>query len=64
MEFGEPRAAAELVHKLKYALGYLSMNRAFSFAEWYEEKLHLGNIDSHIQFKKILNTVSNFLNSY
>lgn len=64
LQYSEPRAAAEIVHKLKYALGYLSMNMAFSFAELYEEKLHTGDVGSHAQFKKILTTVNTFLNRY
>ena len=64
MELSEPRAAAEIVHKLKYALGYLDMNLAFSFAELYEEKLHLGDAGSHVQFTKILAIVNTFLCRY
>lgn len=64
IEKEEPRAAAEIVHKLKYALGYLSMNEAFKFAEQYEEKLQLGDIDSHVQFNKILTIVHSFLIRY
>lgn len=57
----EPRAAAEVVHKIKYKFTMLSMKRAFYFSEAYEEQLHVGDMSSDDDFKKILKTVKEYL---
>ncbi|NNE75877.1 MAG: Hpt domain-containing protein, partial [Pricia sp.] len=57
----EPRAAAEIVHRIKYKLSVLGMERAFAFAEMHKERLHLGDKSFDSDFKGILKTISNFL---
>lgn len=57
----EPRAAAEVVYKLKYKFSVLGMKKAYVFAENHRERLHVGNMDLDADFKKILKIVSNFL---
>jgi len=61
IKLDEPRAAAEVVHKLKYKFTMLSMKRAFYFAEGYEEHLHVGDMTLDDDFKKILKTVKEYL---
>ena len=57
----EPRAAAEVVHKLKYKFSVLGMKRAFDFAEIHKEKLHVNDMDLDADFRRILKTVDIFL---
>ena len=61
MEIGEPRAASEIVNKLKYTLSFLSMNESYELTERHQEKLRSGNLSLHSQFKKILVIVHKFL---
>lgn len=61
MEVNEPRAASEIVNKLKYTLSFLSMSEAYKFAERHQENLRMANTNLHPQFKKILVTVHTFL---
>ncbi|MFH6602474.1 Hpt domain-containing protein [Maribacter algicola] len=58
---GEPRAAAEMVHKLKHKIRVLGMPKASDFAEQHEEKLHIGDTELDEDFKKILKTIDIFL---
>ncbi len=58
---GEPRAAAEMVHKLKYKIRVLGMPNASEFAERHEEKLHIGETGLDEDFKRILKTIDVFL---
>ncbi|MRI00608.1 Hpt domain-containing protein [Kriegella sp. EG-1] len=57
----EPRAAAEVVHKIKFKFSVLGMNHAFTFSEYYEEQLHVGNMALDEDFKKCLRKVNEFL---
>jgi len=61
IKIDEPRAAAEVVHKLKYKFSVLGMKKAFVFAENHKERLHDGNTDLDADFRKTLKTVSSFL---
>lgn len=61
IKINEPRAASEIVNKLKYTFSFLSMKEAYEFAEGYQEKLRTGNTKSNSRFKKILVTVHKFL---
>ncbi len=57
----EPRAASEIVNKLKYTFSFLSMTQAYKFAELHQEKLRVGDESLHNQFTKILVTIHQFL---
>jgi len=57
----EPRAAAEIVYKIKHKFIMLGMKKAFYFSEFYEEQLHMGDMTLDDDFKKILKTVNEFL---
>jgi len=57
----EPRAAAEIVHKLKYKIGVLGMSQAYEFAEQHKEKLHVGDMSLDHDFQKVLKKIDNFL---
>ena len=57
----EPRAAAEIVHKLKYKIGVLGMTQAYEFAEQHKEKLHVGDMSLDGDFKKTLKKIDSFL---
>ncbi|MGI9550146.1 MAG: Hpt domain-containing protein, partial [Aurantibacter sp.] len=57
----EPRAAAEMVRKIKFKFTVLSMNNAFDFAEFYEEKLRVGDMSLADDFRLILKKVDTFL---
>ncbi len=57
----EPRAAAEIVHKLKHKFNILSMEKAYAFAVEYEEQLQLGNMKQDLDFRKILDTITRYL---
>lgn len=57
----EPRAAAEIVHRMKYKLSVLGMEKGFAFAERHKEKLQLGDTSYDGDFKIILETISVFL---
>ncbi len=61
IKIGEPRAAAAYVYDIQYVLSILSMPSAMEFAEFYEERLHVGDMDLDDDFKKILKTVNEFL---
>lgn len=61
IKHNEPRAAAEIVHKLKYKIGVLGMSQAFEFAEEHKEKLHVGDTSLDENFKKILKKIDVFL---
>ena len=61
IKIDEPRAAAEVVHKLKYKFSVLGMKKAFIFSETHKEKLHRGEKDLDGDFRKILKIVSAFL---
>ncbi|MDE3742647.1 Hpt domain-containing protein [Maribacter polysaccharolyticus] len=57
----EPRAASEIVHKLKHKFSILSMEDAYRFAVIYEEHLRTGNTDLDLDFRRILNTITSYL---
>jgi hypothetical protein len=57
----EPRAAAEYVHKLKYRISALGMDRAFSLAEKHEERLCLGDGSLDFEFKRVLKKIDKYL---
>lgn len=59
----EPRAAAEIVHEIKFKFSILGMNNAFEFSEHYEERLHVGDTGLDKDFKKSLRKVNKFLKS-
>jgi len=61
IELEEPRAAAEAVHRLKYTFGFLGMQKSIEIATSHEERLHVGNIDLHQKFKRILTSIEDFL---
>jgi len=61
IKIDEPRAAAEVVYKLKYKFNVLGMKRAYVFAENHKERLHVGNMDLDADFRKILKIISSFL---
>ncbi|WP_273565582.1 Hpt domain-containing protein [Maribacter halichondriae] len=57
----EPRAAAEIVHKLKHKLSVLGMKESFILAERHQMELQTGNTELDSEFKKILKVVDTFL---
>ena len=57
----EPRAAAEIVHKVKFKFSILGMDWAFKFSETYQERLQVGDMEWDPIFKKILKKVQTFL---
>ncbi|WP_430909536.1 Hpt domain-containing protein [Maribacter sp. 2-571] len=57
----EPRAAAEVVHKLKHKFNILSMTDAYGFAVKYEEQLQLGDMEMDEKFKSILQKITLYL---
>ena len=59
----EPRAAAEIVHKLKHKFNILSMEEAYKVAVEYEEELRAGRTETHHRFQRILYTIKDFLNT-
>lgn len=61
IKINEPRTAAEIVHKLKYKLSVLGMEKSFVFAEFHKEKLERGDTSFDADFKILLKKVSNFL---
>jgi len=61
IEKEEPRAAAEIVHKLKYKFSVLGMKKAFALAEEHKQKLHDGDTSLKADFREVLNTVDRFL---
>lgn len=61
IEVNEPRAASEIVNKLKNTLSFLSMCEAYKFAERHQEKLRMANTNLNPEFKQILVTVHKFL---
>ena len=60
----EPRAAAEVVYKMKFIFTMLGMNRAFEFSELNENELQKGNFTFNDDFKKILKIVNEFLKTF
>ena len=61
IKLDEPRAAAEIVHKLKYKISVLGMKKTFVFAEEHKERLHAGDASLDEDFKKILKRINVFL---
>ncbi|MBT2162570.1 Hpt domain-containing protein [Zobellia barbeyronii] len=61
IKLDEPRAAAEIVHKLKYKISVLGMQKTFIFAEEHKERLHAGDASLDEDFKKILKRINVFL---
>jgi len=59
----EPRAASEIVYKLKFKLSILRMNNAVVFAEFYGDRLRVGDMSLADDFKRILRRVDTFLSS-
>lgn len=57
----EPRAAAEYVHKLKYRISALGMDRAFNLAEKHEERLCLGDTSLDLEFRRVLKKIDSYL---
>ena len=57
----EPRTAAEIVHKLKYRVSALGMEKAFELTEKHEERLQLGDTALDFEFKRILKKIVGFL---
>lgn len=57
----EPRAAAELVHKLKYRVSALGMDRSFELTEKHEERLHIGDTSLDFEFRRILKKIIAYL---
>lgn len=57
----EPRAASEIVHKLKHKFNILSMEDAYNFAVAYEEDLRTGNAEMDLDFRRILKTIESYL---
>lgn len=57
----EPRAAAELVHKLKYRVSALGMNKSFELTEKHEERLHIGDTSLDFEFRRILKKIVAYL---
>ena len=62
IKLDEPRAAAEIVHKLKYKISVLGMEKTFAFAEEHKERLHAGDAALDEDFKKVLKKINVFLN--
>ncbi|SIS81464.1 hypothetical protein SAMN05421766_104109 [Zobellia uliginosa] len=61
IKLGEPRAAAEIVHKLKYKISILGMEKTFLFAEEHKERLHSGDTVFDDDFKEVLKKINVFL---
>ena len=61
MRRDEPRAAAELVHKLKYRISALGMNKSFELTENHEERLHVADTSLDLAFRRILKKIVAFL---
>ncbi|MBU2947723.1 Hpt domain-containing protein [Zobellia uliginosa] len=61
IKLNEPRAAAEIVHKLKYKISILGMEKTFAFAEEHKERLHAGDAAFDEDFKKVLKKINVFL---
>ncbi|MGB5370755.1 MAG: Hpt domain-containing protein [Flavobacteriaceae bacterium] len=57
----EPRAAAEIVHKIKHKFNILGLEEAYRFAVAFEEELHLGNRKMDEDFKAILKKIETYL---
>lgn len=63
IENDRPRAAAEIVHKLKHKFNILSLSNSYAFAVAYEEKLRAGDTQSDRSFRMLLKMIQNFLNN-
>ncbi len=61
IKYDEPRAAAEIVHKLKHKFNILSMEQAYGFAVTYEEQLQLGDMKMDLDFRKLLDQITRYL---
>jgi len=59
----EPRAASEVVHKLKHKFNILSMVEAYALAVNYEEELRVGNKQKDVEFCSVLDCITNYLNT-
>ncbi len=59
----EAGLAGEIVHKLKHKFNILSMANAYEFAVNYEEELRVGDTNGDHKFRKILETIKNYLNT-
>jgi len=57
----QPRAAAEIVHKLKHKFNILSLGKAYILAVEYEEELRLGRTELHNKFITILKNIETYL---
>lgn len=57
----EPRAAAEIVHKLKHKFNILSMENAYRFSVNYEEDLRRGSMKMNAHFLNILQNITSYL---
>lgn len=53
--------AAESVHKLKHKINILGMEKSYYIAETFENNLKENSLDLSSEFKKILDTMQNFI---
>lgn len=61
MNKGEPRSAAELVHKIKQKFTILGLNESFATADYYETQLQEGDETLDYEFRKTIQKVNIFL---
>jgi len=61
MKNDHPRAAAEIVHKLKHKFNILSLEKAYILSVDYEEELRLGHSELHNKFIVILKNIETYL---
>lgn len=54
--------SAEIVHKLKHKLSILGLEQGYQIAVDYENNLRNDNKSLTIEFKKVLNNISEYLN--
>lgn len=54
--------SAEIVHKLKHKLSILGLEEGYQIAVDYENNLRNDNKSLTIEFKKVLNNISEYLN--
>jgi len=57
------KLTGENVHKLKYKISILGLEKSYKIAEDYEDNLRKGSISGHEKFHKILDTITGFLDS-
>lgn len=55
--------SAEIVHKLKHKLSILGLEEGYQIAVDYENNLRNDNKSLTIEFKKVLNNISEYLNN-